>query len=106
MGDPNTTFAPKHERIIHAVQGSPVIYSRLADVIECARVDTKNHPTEKPVEIMEKYIEAVTVEGDLVADPFAGVASTLVAAKSIGREFWGCEIDYNYHEIGNRRLYG
>ena len=104
MGDPNTTFAPKHERIIHAVKGSPTLYYRMADVIECDRVSSALHPTEKPLELLSRLIEVTTVEGELVADPFAGVASGLLAAKISKRGFWGCEIDAQYHGEGLKRL--
>ena len=104
MGDPKTTFAPKHERILHAVKGSPVLFQREADVLEADRVTTDRHPTEKPVALLQKLISATTVSGEFVADPFGGVASTLVAAKELGRRYWGCEIDEEYHEAGERRL--
>ncbi len=104
MGDPNTTFAPKHERIIHAVKGSPILFRREPDVLEAARVESDRHPTEKPVALLQRLIEATTVEGELVADPFGGVASTLVAAKKAERNYWGCEIDAEYHAAGGARL--
>lgn len=104
MGDPNTTFAPKHERILHAVKGSPVLFRREADVFEAPRVSSDRHPTEKPVALLMKLIETLTVEGELVIDPFAGVASTLVAAKKAKRAYWGCEIDRDYFLAGSERL--
>jgi DNA modification methylase len=104
MGDPNTTFAPKHERILHAVKGSPLLFRREADVIEAARIESDQHPTEKPVALLSRLIETLTVEGELVADPFGGVASTLVAAKKLGRAYWGCEINAEYHARGGIRL--
>lgn len=104
MGDPNTTFAPKHERIIHAVKGSPMLFRREPDVLEAERVDSDRHPTEKPVTLLVRLIEALTVEGELVADPFAGVASVLVAAKKTKRGYWGCEIDADYYSAGAVRL--
>jgi DNA modification methylase/ParB-like chromosome segregation protein Spo0J len=104
MGDPNTTFAPKHERIIHAVKGSPTLFERQADVLEFDRVKTDRHPTEKPVPLLSRLIEITTVESELVADPFGGVASTLAAARDSGRVAWGCEMDQAYWEAGNARL--
>lgn len=104
MGALSTTFAPKHERIIHAVKGSPVLVQREADVISADRVNSSRHPTEKPVSLLMRLIEATTVEGELVADPFGGVASTLIAAKRLKREFWGCELSAEYHRLGLERL--
>ena len=104
MGDPATTFAPRHEKIIHAVKGSPVLFEREADVLQFQRCNSDRHPTEKPVELLSRLIEITTVKGELVADPFAGVASTLVAAKRLERDFWGCEIKEDYHHVGSERL--
>ena len=104
MGDPTTTFAPKHERIIHAVKGSPVLYRRAPDVLSYPRPDATAHPTEKPVDLLAELIEATTVPGQLVTDPFGGVASTLVAAERTGRQRWGCELEERYHQLGEERL--
>lgn len=104
MGDPKTTFAPKHERIIHAVKGSPILFEREADVLKYDRVNTDRHPTEKPVELLARLIEITTVEGQRVADPFGGVGSTCDAAESLGRHYWGCEINKDYWRHGCERL--
>lgn len=104
MGDPSTTFAPKHERIIHAVKGSPVLFSRSSDVLNADRCDSERHPTEKPVALLKQLIEVTTTENEIVVDPFAGVASTLVAAKELKRSFFGCEIDEGYYRKGADRI--
>jgi site-specific DNA-methyltransferase (adenine-specific) len=104
MGDLDGAFAPKHERIIHAVKGSPKLFTRTADVIECARVDSSRHPTEKPTQLLRLLIEACTVKGQFVADPFGGVASVAVAAKESGRDYWACEINEKYFRHGEGRL--
>lgn len=104
MGDLTTTFAPKHERIIHAVKGSPVLFSRAADVLLADRCNSERHPTEKPVELLKQLIAVTTTENELVVDPFAGVASTLVAAKELKRAFFGCEINESYFNQGSERL--
>jgi site-specific DNA-methyltransferase (adenine-specific) len=104
MGDPNTTFAPKHERIIHAVKGSPVLFTRTADVLLADRCNSDRHPTEKPVSLLKQLIEVTTTKDEIVVDPFAGVASTLVAAKELGRAFFGCEINDGYFSAGSNRL--
>lgn len=104
MGDPKTTFAPKHERIIHAVKGSPILFEREADVLQYDRVNTDRHPTEKPVDLLARLIEITTVKGQRVADPFGGVGSTCEAAQLSGRNYWGCEINEGYWRHGCERL--
>lgn len=103
-GDLKGGFAPKHERILHAVKGTPQLHRREPDVLECDKVDTADHPTEKPLELLKTLIEATTVKNQIVLDPFGGVASTCVAAAVLGRRFFGCEIDEGYHATGKQRL--
>jgi site-specific DNA-methyltransferase (adenine-specific) len=104
MGDPKTTFAPKHERIIHAVKGSPILFEREADVLVYDRVNTDRHPTEKPVDLLGRLIQITTVQGQRVADPFGGVGSTCEAAAGLKRHYWGCEINEEYWGHGCKRL--
>lgn len=103
-GDLKGGFAPKHERILHAVKGTPQLHRREPDVLECDKVDTADHPTEKPLDLLKTLIEATTVKNQIVLDPFGGVASTCVAAAVSGRRFFGCEIDADYHATGKQRL--
>lgn len=62
----------------------------------------KRHPTEKPVELMQHYIENSTLGGELVLDPFAGSGTTVIAAERTGRRWIGIESDpvYYYPAIG------
>jgi ParB/RepB/Spo0J family partition protein len=106
MGDLTGAFAPKHERIIHAVKGSPILFEREADVLDFDRVSTDRHPTEKPVDLLSRLIEITSVAGQRVADPFGGVGSTCEAALSLGRNYWGCELKEDYYEQGKARLDG
>ena len=65
---------------------------------------THNHPTEKPVELMEILIKNSTNEGDLVLDPFVGVGATPVACQNLKRNFIGCELDKVYYDTTMERL--
>ena len=73
-------------------------------MIEESRTRETSHPAEKPLKLLEKLITSTTEEGELVVDPFAGCASTLVAAYRNKRQFWGCEIEEVYWEEGQQRL--
>ena len=65
---------------------------------------TNNHPTVKPIALMEYLIKMVTPKGGLVLDPFAGSGSTLVAAKENGYYYIGIELTEDYIPIIKARL--
>jgi site-specific DNA-methyltransferase (cytosine-N4-specific) len=62
------------------------------------------HPTQKPLELIERIILASTNPNDLVLDFFAGSGTTAVAAIDLGRRFLGCDSDAKYVEIANDRI--
>ncbi len=75
------------------------------NVIEVSNIiGNKTHPTEKPVALLKVLIEASSNKGDLVLDMFCGTGSTLVAAKELGRNYIGVDIDAGYCEIAKERL--
>jgi site-specific DNA-methyltransferase (adenine-specific) len=62
------------------------------------------HPTQKPLALLERVLAASAKPGDLVLDPFAGSATTGVAALRAGCRFLGVERDERYLDLGSRRL--
>ena len=99
-------LAYQHESAYLLVKGRPSEPSwALADVIEW-QDSPKNelHPTEKPLSILMPLIEAFSRPGQIVIDPFAGSGSTLMAAKMLGRDYIGIELDAEYHAIARQRL--
>ncbi|MGC8769672.1 MAG: DNA methyltransferase [Brevinematia bacterium] len=64
-----------------------------------------NHPAIFPVELASRLIKIFTCgENDLIFDPFAGIGSTLVAAKQEGKNSIGFELNPDYVKIANQRL--
>jgi len=63
-----------------------------------------DHPTQKPVELMELFLHYHTQKGMLVLEPFAGGGSTLIACERLNRRWIGIEISEEYCEIAKRRL--
>lgn len=51
-----------------------------------------DYPTQKPIELLERIINASSNPGDIVMDFFAGSGTTLVAAEKLGRKWIGCDI--------------
>jgi site-specific DNA-methyltransferase (adenine-specific) len=65
------------------------------------RVD---HPTQKPLEIIERMLKASCPPGGTVLDPFMGSGTTALAARKLGRHFVGFELNQDYCEIIQQRL--
>ena len=64
----------------------------------------ENHPTQKPISLLERIIKASSNENDVVLDPFSGTFTTCYVAKQLNRNFIGIEIQEEYLKIGLRRL--
>ncbi len=65
----------------------------------------KLHPDRFPVELPLRCIKLSGIKkGSVVCDPFMGSASTAIAAKMLGMNYLGFEKNYDYFNIGNRRL--
>lgn len=62
------------------------------------------HPTQKPIELMEHFVELLTDMGDIVLDPFMGSGSSGVAAINKGRRFFGIELEKSYYKLAKARL--
>ncbi|MBI4801497.1 MAG: site-specific DNA-methyltransferase [Elusimicrobia bacterium] len=69
-----------------------------------AKSEGGRHVAQKPVRLLRALIELTTLPGQIVLDPFCGSGSTLVAAKSAGREYMGFEIDYEAVKVAKERL--
>lgn len=66
--------------------------------------ERRQHPTQKPVPVMEWIIKLFSEPGQTILDPFAGSGSTLVAAQKLQRPFIGIEINLEYCKIAEQRL--
>ena len=110
MGD-LSLWGEGYEMIIFAVKKEgkprPLEGKREWNVLLFPRVPPNilEHPTQKPLELIEHLIVKTSVEGELIVDPFAGVGTTLIAAKKLNRRFWGCEIDEVFWKIGMEKLW-
>src|SRR5574340_1173224 len=76
----------------------------------CAKASKKekgegnNHPTVKPLALMEYLVKLVSAPGAVILDPFAGSGSTLIAALNLGRSAIGIELDTHNYETAAKRL--
>ena len=58
-----------------------------------AGMSATGYPTQKPVALYERMVKASSNIGDVVLDPFAGCATTCVAAERLGRHWIGIDIN-------------
>jgi hypothetical protein len=63
-----------------------------------------SHPAEKPIALIRRWIADFTDPGDLILDPFMGSGTVLRAAKDLGRQAIGIEIDRRWCEHAAARL--
>jgi len=62
------------------------------------------HPCQLPVHLLERVLLMSSDEDDIVLDPFIGTGTTAIAAKRLGRNFIGIDIDAKYVDITNQKL--
>ncbi len=74
--------------------------------IEGQAKEKTGYPTQKPLDLYERFIEASSSENDIVLDPFAGCATTLVAAENLNRRWVGIDIWKGAHELVKKRMEG
>ncbi len=96
----------QHENIVFASLGTPtaMLNRGMGSVLTCANVSPqcRVHPTEKPVLLLRKMIDATP--GRVILDPFMGSGSTGVAALESGRKFIGIELDPRHFDTACKRM--
>ena len=97
-------YTNEHELIIFATRNNSLRLKAARNIIRKKTNGDKLHPTQKPVELIEKLILDSTKEGDTVLDCFMGSGTTAVAARRTGRNFYGFEQQQKYVDIANNRL--
>lgn len=88
----------------HDDEGTPARFFYSAKCQSRERGEFNNHPTVKPIALIEYLIKLVCPKGGLVLDPFTGSGTTALACKNIGRRFVGCEREPDYAAIAEKRL--
>ena len=93
----------QHELIAFGKRRSGAIRSgQHGNVLKASRSGNADHPTEKPVSLMESLLG--NCEQGMILDPFMGSGTTGVACMNLGRKFIGIEREPKYFEIACRRI--
>jgi DNA modification methylase len=101
-------YLPDIEFIFHlrakgvAVKGEYQNKSRV--IIHPAQASAYDHPTVKPVGVVNPLILSASGSGDVIADPFMGSGTTGVACMNLGRKFIGIELEPKYFDIACERI--
>jgi DNA modification methylase len=76
------------------------------NILRMNAVDPKKrvHPTQKPVALMEYLIQTYTIKGQTVLDFSMGSGTAMVAAKKLGRQGIGIELDTDYFKVAQSRI--
>jgi site-specific DNA-methyltransferase (adenine-specific) len=75
------------------------------DPINMVAKERLGYPTQKPLALLERIIEASSNPGDVVLDPFCGCGTALIAAQKLGRQWVGIDITYLAIAVMKARLH-
>ena len=67
-------------------------------------IGNKKHPTEKPTDLLDFYINNSSNISDIVFDPFMGSGSTAISCLNTNRQYIGFELDETYYNIAEKRI--
>ena len=89
---------------VYAADGTPVLDWWDDVPVIRSRKERTGWPTQKPLALYKRMIEASSNPGDIVLDPFAGCATTCVAAEQLERKWIGCDLDNEAGQVIVERL--
>jgi site-specific DNA-methyltransferase (adenine-specific) len=75
-----------------------------SNIISMSPPRDREHPNEKPLALVRRFIELHTLPGDVVLDPFAGSSTTAIACIELGRNFICIEQAAQYVAVSKRRI--
>lgn len=85
-------------------QGVPMRDVWELSVVHPASKEHTGYPTQKPLALYERIVKASSNEGDMVLDPFAGCATTPVAAERLGRQWVGMDVWDGAFDVVKQRM--
>ena len=110
-GDLLGSYGNRYECIIYGMKGRLILNEvdgrkRHDDIIQISKVPASQliHPHQKPIELLEFLLKKSTKEEETILDPFAGVASLILANKNLNRNVIAIELDPFYYDKGIERI--
>ena len=98
-------FRRRHEFVLFAAKGRRTLNRHdITDVWPIRRIHSKRYPTQKPVALFTKMIEASAEPGFRVCDPFVGSGSSAIAALKGGCSFVGCDASADAVNVAQARI--
>jgi len=84
---------PQYKKYLHESKGRTVT-NLWDDIGQAAGNEALGYPTQKPLALLERIIEASSNPGNIVLDPFCGCGTTVAAAEKLGRQWIGIDITH------------
>src|SRR5437588_2804127 len=106
-GDLKGNYGYQYEMVLYAHKGRRWLFGkRDSDILYFDKVPTQymQHPTEKPIKLLEYLISKSTEVSEVVLDMFMCSGSTCVAAKNTGRRYIGIEMEPTWFAVAKKRL--
>jgi site-specific DNA-methyltransferase (adenine-specific) len=94
---------PRYKKFLDESEGKPIT-NDWNDVQPVSKKDELGYPTQKPLALMERIIQASSNESDLVADFFCGCGTTIAAAQKLNRRWLGSDISHLAVKLISKRL--
>lgn len=95
---------PSEGDVVYLAKGEPFLSYWDLKAVDPKSKERTGYPTQKPLSLLHRIIKASSNEGDLILDPFAGCATTCVAAEQLGRQWIGIDISSKAGELIADRL--
>lgn len=95
---------PRYKRYLDENLGEKItdIWS---DIFQLSSQESLGYPTQKPVSLLERIVEASSNEGDVILDPFCGCGTAIIAAEKMQRKWIGVDVTSIATTLVQKRLF-
>ncbi len=99
-------YRSKTRTYLDKMPGSPIPswWTDISSLGQTISKERTGYPTQKPLALLERIIQASSKKGDLVLDPFCGCATTCIASEKLERKWVGIDISIKAYELVQERL--